>query len=295
MKLRLVSLSKYIALSFFVSLMANHAVLAQQTISIVIPPMNVPPTGVQHYGKIIWHDLFTRDVTTARDFYSQLFGWRYQPYTSGAKTYTLLSHNGKSIAGIVELESGSQNENQWVSYISVVDVKRAFRHVTANGGKVLLSPRLFHQQGELAIFTDPEGAAFGVLNSMSGDPEDVLAKPGEWIWADLLSKNPRQITQFYQGVADYIVVDDTRSPETNDYFLHANGFARAGVNPLPADDILPNWLPYIRVENVMDSLMQVTRLGGRTIIEPDPGLFDNKLAVIADPAGAVFGIVQINQ
>ncbi len=286
---------KHITILFVILVLAGRTAFAEQTISIVIPPMNMPPTGAQLSGKIIWHDLFTRDVVAAREFYTQLFGWRYQTYTSGDKTYTLLTHNGKSIAGIVELEPGNQNENQWLSYISVVDVKQAFGHVTANGGKVLLSPRLFHQRGELAIFTDPEGAAFGVLNSMSGDPEDVLAKPGEWIWADLLAKNPHQLTQFYQSIADYIVVDDTRSPEANDYFLRTSGFARASVRPLPVDDILPNWLPYIRVENVMSSLMKVTQFGGRTIIEPDPGLFDNKLAVIADPTGAVFGIVQIKQ
>lgn len=275
--------------------LASRTAFAEQIISITVPPINVPPTGIQLSGKIVWHDLFTRDVTVAREFYSQLFGWRYQNYTSGAKTYTLLTHNGKSIAGIVELEPGNQNENQWLSYISVMDVKRAFGHVTANGGKVLISPRKFFQHGELAIFTDPEGAAFGVLNSMSGDPEDVLAKTGEWIWADLLAKNPQQLSRFYQGIADYMIVDDTRSPEANDFFLRSNGFARAGVSPLPAPDILPNWLPYVRVENVLDSLMQVTRLGGRTIIEPNPAMFDNKLAVIADPTGAVFGIVQIRQ
>jgi predicted enzyme related to lactoylglutathione lyase len=270
-------------------------VYAQQTISVIIPPMNMPPTSVQLTGKIIWHDLFTRDVLAAREFYSQLFGWSHQTYSAGAKTYTILSYKGKSVAGIVELEPGNQNENQWVSYISVMDVQRAFAHVTANGGKVLLSPRIFHQQGELAIFADPEGAAFGVLNSMSGDPEDVLAKPNEWIWADLLARQPLDMTRFYQGIADYTVVDDTRSTEANDYFLRVNGFARAGVGPLPADDILPNWLPYIRVKDVMNSVMQATQFGGTVIVDPNPTLFNGKLAVIADPTGAVFGIVQIKQ
>ena len=278
-----------------VLIITSQTVLAQQTISVIIPPMNMPPTGVHLTGKIVWHDLFTRDVVTAREFYIQLFGWSQHTYNAGAKSYTLLSYKGKSVAGIVELEPGDQNENQWISYISVMDVNRAFTQVAANGGKILLSPRIFHQLGELAIFADPEGAAFGVLDSMSGDPEDVLAKPGEWIWADLLARQPQEMTRFYQGIANYTAVDDTRSIEINDYFLRANGFARGGVGPLPADDILPNWLPYIRVEDVMNSLMQVTQFGGTVIVEPNPALFNGKLAVIADPTGAVFGIVQIKQ
>lgn len=278
-----------------VMLMAGRAALAEQTISVIIPPMNTPPTGVQLPGKIVWHDLFTRDPLAAREFYSRLFGWSYQTYTAGVKTYTLFVYKGKSIAGLVELEPGNQNENQWISYISVNDVKQAFSHVTANDGKVLLSPRIFHQQGELAIFTDPDGAAFGVLKSISGDPEDLMAQPNEWVWADLFARRPLLLTRFYQGIADYTVVDDNRSTESDDYFLRADGFARAGVGPLPADDILPNWLPYVRVENVMSSIMKVTQLGGTTIVEPDPTLFGGKLAVIADPSGAALGIVQIKQ
>jgi len=286
---------KHIAMLSVILALASRTAFAQQTISIIIPPMNTPPTGAQLTGKIVWHDLFTRDVFTAREFYTKLFGWSYQTYRSGAKTYTLLTHKGKSMAGIVELEPGNQNENQWISYISVIDVQQAFAHVTGNGGKVLLSPRMFHQQGDLAIFTDPEGAAFGVLNSMSGDPEDVMAQPNEWIWADLLVRDPLSTARFYQGIADYTIEDDTRSPEVNDYFLHSKGFARAGAVPLPATDILPNWLPYIRVEDILMSTMKVTQLGGSTIIEPNPTLFGGKLAIVADPTGAVFGIVQFKQ
>ena len=286
---------KQLAILLAIILTVARTAFAEQTVPIIIPPMNMPPTGVQLSGKIIWHDLFTRDVFTAREFYTKLFGWSHETFRAGAKSYTLLSYKGKSIAGIVELEPGNQNENQWISYISVLDVRRAFAHVTANGGKVLLSPRIFNQQGELAILTDPEGAAFGVLNSMSGDPEDVMAKPNEWIWADLLVRDPINTARFYQGIADYMIADDTRSIENNDFFLRSMGFARAGVGPLPAPDILPNWLPYIRVQDVLTSTMKVTQLGGTTIIEPNPVLFNSKLAVIADPTGAVFGIVQINQ
>jgi predicted enzyme related to lactoylglutathione lyase len=39
----------------------------------------------------------------------------------------------------------------------------------------------------------------------------------------------------------------------------------------------------------------VTQFGGTVIVEPNPALFNGKLAVIADPTGAVFGIVQIKQ
>jgi predicted enzyme related to lactoylglutathione lyase len=286
---------KLLAMSFVLTLVLSHNAIAQQTISVIIPPMNNPPTGLQLPGKIIWHDLFTRDTFNAREFYTNLFGWSYQTYSTGGKTYTLFSYKGKSIAGMVELEPGNENENQWISYLSVLDVNLAAGHVTTNGGKVLLSPRMLHQLGELAIFTDPDGAAFGILSSMSGDPEDFLVQANEWVWADLLVKRPLEITRFYQGIANYEVVDDTRSAEPDDYILRTSGFARAGVGPLPASDVLPNWLPYVRVANITNSVTKVMQLGGTVIMQPDVAVFGGKLSVVADPTGAVFGIVQINQ
>jgi predicted enzyme related to lactoylglutathione lyase len=267
---------------------------AQQTVSVVVPPLNTPPTGEQLTGKVIWHDLFTDDVIGARDFYTGTFGWQYEEYRGGGKTYIVFTHTGRALAGLVELRNPAKNENQWVSYVSVRDVDQVAAYVSANGGKVLLSPRTLHQHGKLAIFADPEGAAFGVLSSFSGDPEDTLSRSGEWIWADLLARNPQQQAKFYQGIAGYTVVDDTRSAEVNDFFLRADGFARAGVGPLPAEDILPNWLPYLRVADVMGTLAKATQFGGSVILQPSMELFNGKLAIIADPSGAAFGIVQID-
>lgn len=284
----------YTAALFFVLVLTRN-VFAQNGISVTVPPMNDPPTGAHLPGKIVWHDLYTRDILTAREFYKNLFGWRYQAYNTVTDNYTMFFYKGKSVAGMWALEPGNENENQWISYISVLDVNQAANQVAVNGGKVLLSANLLQQLGELAIFTDPDGAAFGVLNSLSGDPEDILAKPNEWIWADLLARKPMDMTRFYQSIGNYSVTENTRSAVPDSYYLRADGFARAGVGPLPDTDVLPNWLPYVRIENVMEAINKVTLLGGTVVMQPDPAVFGGKLAVVADPTGAVLGIVQIRQ
>ncbi|WP_455204617.1 VOC family protein [Kaarinaea lacus] len=284
---------KYIVLCLFFAGMP--LAYAEDTVSVVIPPLHTPPTAGKLPGKVIWHDLFTDDVRQAADFYRNVFGWHAEEFHGGGKTYTLLTYNRKHIAGIVELSRTDKNENQWVSYISVFDINGTAAYVAGNNGKVLISPRTFYQHGQVAVFADPEGAAFGVLNSFSGDPEDRMAQAGEWVWADLFSRQPQQAANFYQGIGQYQVIPDTYSTSGEDFFLRSDGIARAGVGPLPFDDVLPNWLPYVRVRDVMDSVMQVTQFGGNILIQPTMEIFGGKLAIIADPSGAAFGIVQIDR
>ena len=48
---------------------------------------------------------------------------------------------------------------------------------------------------------------FAVLASTSGDPPDVLAAPGEWIWSSLITSDADADAAFYQALFDYEVFD----------------------------------------------------------------------------------------
>ena len=263
--------------------------------SVIVPPINQPPTNQFYPGKFVWQDLFTNDVESAANFYKGMFGWESRKFGAGNNAYLLLTNRGLSVAGVVRLKKDDNSENQWVSFISVDDVKGANSYVTQNGGNVLVGPKLFEQHGQVAIFADPEGAAFGVINSSSGDPREVLPEVGQFVWMDLLTKQPEAQTRFYKGIADYTVAQNDASGVNNDFFLKTNGVVRAGVLEVPDKDILPNWLPYVRVNNIVDSVVKTTQLGGTVILEPSMNLFNGKLAVILDPTGAALGIIEIDQ
>ena len=263
--------------------------------TVVVPPINQPPTNQYFPGKFVWRNLFTNDVESAVNFYRGMFGWESRRFGGGRNAYMLLTTRGLSVAGIIQLQNQDNSENQWVSFISVDDVDSVNNHVMKNGGKVLVSPRLFEQHGQVAIFADPEGAAFGVINSSSGDPRDMLPEVGQFIWADLLAKQPKAQIEFYKGIADYTIEQNQSSIVDNDFFLRTRNVPRAGVLEVPATDILPNWLPYVRVNNIVDSIVKTTQLGGTVILEPSMEIYNGKLAVILDPTGAAIGIIEISQ
>lgn len=257
-----------------------------------LPPLSTV-TGSPHLpGKFVWADLVTDDVPAAREFYSQLFGWTFR----NIGDYVIVSFDDRPIGGIFHHSRPSDQSVQprWFGYISVPSVSRASKTVVDSGGRILLPPKELPERGEQAVFADAEGALFGVVDSSSGDPEDFMADPGDWIWIQLMSRNGRKAAEFYRAVGGYEIVDNVETNRANDYVLVSEGYARAAVRTIPAakPDVHPTWLPFVRVQNVAETLARAKQLGGKVLVEPKAGLLQGKAAVIADPTGAAIGIME---
>jgi predicted enzyme related to lactoylglutathione lyase len=242
---------------------------------------------------MIWADLVTDDVAKARDFYARLFGWQFW----GVGNYAIAMNDGQPLGGMFQKPRPAGDPKarpRWFGYISVPNVGKAERAVIKAGGRVLMPAKNFPKRGEQAVFADREGAIFGVMKSSAGDPEDVLAEPGDWIWIQLLSRDASNAAEFYRAVGGYEIVENTSANRLNDYVLVSKGFARATVRTLVTKrgDVNPTWLPYVRVKSVSESVSKAKELGGSVLIEPKPEVFQGAVAVITDPTGAAVGILE---
>lgn len=258
-----------------------------------LPPLTTVEGNPRLPGKFIWADLVTDDVAKARSFYAQVFGWQFWEVGN----YIIAMNDGQPLAGMFQKARPANETNarpRWFGYISVANVGKAQRAVTKAGGRVLAPAKDFPERGEQAVLMDREGAIFGVMKSRKGDPEDVLAEPGDWIWIQLLSRDARSAAEFYRNVGGYEVVENTSGNRLNDYVLVSNGFARATVRTLTTKraDVHPTWLPYVRVKSVSEIISKAKQSGGSVLIEPRPEVFEGKIAVLADPAGAAVGIME---
>src|SRR5208283_3109550 len=95
----------------------------------------------------------------------------------------------------------------WLTYISTRDVDVATKIAVERGAKVLFEPHTLPDRGREAVFADPQGAIFAALASSSGDPPEVLAAPGDWIWSSLITSDPKADAPFYQALFSYDVFD----------------------------------------------------------------------------------------
>jgi predicted enzyme related to lactoylglutathione lyase len=238
----------------------------------------------------------TPDVERAEAFYGKLLGWKFRKMGTGDSAYTLAYLGDEPMAGIVRVGAkGSElKQARWIGFISVPDVSKAQRLVVSEGGKVLVGARSLPKRGDLAIFADREGAIFGVMSSSSGDVEDFLSEIGDWIWAQFLSREGDKAATFYSSVGGSSVLEAPKPDGAKRWLLVSQGYARASIVEIPRDraDARPGWLGYIRVADVGSTVALAQRLDGRVLIEPRADLFDGKVALIADPNGALFGVLQ---
>jgi uncharacterized protein len=257
-----------------------------------LPPLNTVSGSPRLPGKFVWADLVTDDVPAAQKFYAGLFGWNFR-YVGD---YVIACNDDRPLGGIFHRPRPADQSAQprWFGYISVPSVNRAKKTVTRLGGKMLVQPQELPKRGLQAVFADPEGALFGVVNSSSGDSPDFLADPGDWIWIQLLSRDGRKAAEFYSAVGGYKIVENGETNRVSDFVLTSEGYARATVRTIPAANtqVQPTWLPFVRVKSVAESVARAKQLGGTVLFEPRPELLDGKVAVIADPTGAAIGVME---
>jgi len=259
-----------------------------------LPPLTSVSSSPRLPGKFVWADLVTDDVKATQNFYAGLFGWTFR----SAGNYLVAYNDERPLAGMFQRTRPADDAKarpRWFGYVSVANVDKVQRAVTKNGGRVLAAPQKMSKRGEQAVFADAEGAIFGVVKSSTGDPQDFLAEPGDWIWIQLLSHDAKAAADFYRDVAGYEVIENTVSNRMSDFVLASQGFARATVREVPPthkSEIKPNWLPFVRVKNITEAVTKAEQLRGKVLLAPKPERFAGKVAVVADPTGAAIGLME---
>jgi uncharacterized protein len=261
-----------------------------------LPPLVAPATTEHHVGKMVWLDLMTPDIAGAKKFYSGLFGWTFKDVHAGKGDYAVALLDGRPVGGLFQqaAPAGEGRRPTWLSFFAVRDVEATERTALENGAKIVREAKTYPQRGRQAVLSDPQGAVFAILASSSGDPSDFLAMPGEWIWSSLHAQDADKDAAFYQTVFGYDVFDLPSDDESEHVILSSDDFARASVNTLPADAARrhPHWLNFVRVENAAASAAKAVALGGRILVEPRVDRHGGNIAVVADPTGAPFGLME---
>lgn len=260
-------------------------------------PAVVEPAGQEHHvGKVILVELVTPDLAAAKQFYAGLFGWTFREIQAGGTKYAEAFLDGSPVAGLIhkDVPAGGRRQSTWLSFIAVRDVDAAKKIALKRGAKVLFEPHSIPGRGREAVFADPQGAVFGVLASSSGDPPDVLAAPGEWIWSSLITRDPDTAAAFYQSLFDYDVFDLPADEGVRHLMLASGNYARASANTLTADapDAHPHWINYVRVKDAVEMTAKLVALGGRVLVEPRVDRHGGRVAIVADPLGARFGLLE---
>jgi predicted enzyme related to lactoylglutathione lyase len=261
-----------------------------------LPALNSPASAEHHAGKMVWADLVTPDLAAAEKFYGGLFGWTFQSVHAGDVNYAVVMLDGRPIGGIVEkaIPTGQHQQSAWLTFLATNNVDDTKKLAVSHGAKVLADIKSYPMRGRQCVLSDPEGAVFALLASSSGDTPDYLPATGDWIWASLHAKDAGAEAAFYQNLLGYDVFDLPSDDGLEHLILSTDNYARASANDLErgAARRHSHWLNFVRVDNAAAIAAKALAMGGRVLVEPRADRHGGMLAVVADPAGAPFGVME---
>lgn len=124
---------------------------------------------VNTFGAMIWNELLTHDVDTAKSFYGGLLGWEYQKMED--MDYHLVMVNGRMNGGIMNIGEGMEGiPPHWAVYFSVEDIDAAAKQVEELGGKLNMPIMNIGETGQMVNVTDPAGAFVVLMQPNQPDP-----------------------------------------------------------------------------------------------------------------------------
>ena len=115
-------------------------------------------------------------------------------------------------------------------------------------------------------------------------------EPGRPCWVDLGTTDPTAAHAFYGELFGWTAEVDER-PEAGGYAqLTKDGHVVAGLGPLLTEGMPPAWTTYVATDDADAIAVKVTAQGGAVLSEPFDVLDVGRMAVVADPGGAVFSL-----
>jgi predicted enzyme related to lactoylglutathione lyase len=246
-------------------------------------------------GTPSWVDLSTPDIDATTAFYGALFGWKATETSEDYGGYVRYELDGESVAGAGPLMAEGQ-PIVWTSYFAVDDAEAASARIADAGGQTIAPPMDVMDLGRMGIFVDATGAAFGIWQAGTFAGAGIVNEPGSLTWNELLTRDVPASTAFYRQALGLgaKASDLSEVPYTE---LQVDGTTVAGMmdmnGPQWPAEIPPHWAVYFDVADCDASCAKAQEMGA-TVAVPPTDIPIGRFAVLADPHGASFSIVQMN-
>ncbi|MEO1061274.1 MAG: VOC family protein [Actinomycetota bacterium] len=254
------------------------------------------PTRTSYaHGTPSWIDLATTDVAGARAFYAELFGWSFEENpTDQGGSYVMASKAGSATAGMMT-QPDEQREMglppMWNSYVTVDDMAATVGRVEGAGGKVMAPPFDVMDAGVMAVIVDPSGGVISLWQPKEHIGAQVVNEHGALIWNELISPDVPAAAAFYGEVLGW-GTQEMDMGEMGTYTVFTlDGEGIGGAMAPPMDGMPPHWGVYFAVDDAEATIAAVTAAGGAVVNPPTPSP-PGIIAVVQDPQGAMFSIMQ---
>ena len=278
-------------------------------------------------GVPCWVDASEPDPEAAVEFYGKLFGWEFEDVVPAGweGNYFIARHQATSssifdlsgalrsgdVAAVRSIPQAAPPRAMWNTYFWVDSADEAASKVRDAGGAVMAEPFDFMDACRMGIFTDREGATFGVWEAKEHKGARLVNDPGALVFNGLNTRDVEGARSFYgsvfgwqtlamdggaemwtlPGYGDYL---ESYHPDLRKQMAEAGapaGFEDvvATINPMADEqpDTPAHWSVTFATDDADATAAKATALGGKVLVPP----FDApwvRMTIIGDPQGATF-------
>ncbi|MHB1342758.1 MAG: VOC family protein [Thermoleophilia bacterium] len=211
--------------------------------------------------------------------------------------YRMFNADGHTVGGMSQLSpdmiAGGQPSG-WNTYLASDDVDATAAKAADLGGTVVMPPMDVPGSGRMAAVQDPTGAY--IFLRKPGQPDETIEymQPGTLSWSDLTTRDPEKAADFYSKWVGWDIKPMDAGP-TPYWQVHVDGVGEGGIMPMP--DMMPAvvpafWMPYFGTTDAAASVAKAKELGANVQVEPTQVADMLIFAVVTDPAGATFALLQ---
>lgn len=255
--------------------------------------------GLAH-GILGWTDVAVPDMDTGAAFYGTVFGWEAEDGDGGGSMpYRMFTLDGRAVAGMGPLSPEQAEAGQppaWSTYVIVDDADAIYARAVELGATPLMECMDILDAGRMFFMIDPVGAAVGVWQSGHHDGAEIFNVPGALSWNELLCRDVDTARSFYTELLGW--ESETGEFDGFSYTMFKNaGRTNGGLMDLSGtgqDDVPAHWLSWFLVADCDETAAKVLDAGGSVLRDPTTDGV-GRTSLVADPFGAVFGIIATDQ
>jgi predicted enzyme related to lactoylglutathione lyase len=250
-------------------------------------------------GTFSWVDLASHDMDAAQEFYGKVFGWTCEAMdVEGGPRYGEFRLEGRTAAGLGEMNDEMKSHGvppMWNSYITVQNIEAVTAKAAELGGSITVPAMKVFEAGSLSFIQDPTGGNVGLWQPNQKAGAAVVNEPGSFCWNELATRDIEKAREFYGKLLGWEYEEHAGAPTTY-YIIKNNGNSNGGLMQMTAEwgDIPPHWMVYFASADAEATARSVEQHGGKINVPA----FDTpvgKIAVVGDPQGAIFSLIQLKQ
>jgi hypothetical protein len=249
-------------------------------------------------GRFVWYELLTSDPKAALAFYTEVIGWKTQPF---GPDYTMFVGGQGPLGGVAQLPEAAKQMGAtafWQANVEVANVDETVAKVKQLGGTIYHT-EVVPEVGHFAVIADPQGAVIAVCKLANPMASHDTNQSGEASWHELYTTDHEAGFAFYSAIAGWERLGSFDMGPMGTYLLWGRGGKQlGGMMTIPkgmatptGKPVPPSWMIYFTTPDLEGTLARAKARGAMVIHGPADVPDGQRIVQLLDPQGGAFALV----